>query len=79
MATCLLARLSAPAGVISETTAALANSNTDSDDNGTLQTAGVLNGAVISSTVTLGPSGDTEPTTEIDQLEGVVWAIRQST
>ncbi len=59
------------AGTISETTGALANSDTDSDDNGTAQTAGPLNGAVISSTVTLGPSGNTEPTLETD-LEPVV-------
>lgn len=58
-------------GAIVETTAALANSNTDSDDNGTLQNSGPLSGAVISSAVTLGPSGDTEPTTETD-LQAVV-------
>ncbi len=51
-------------GALAETTAALANSNTDSDDNGTLQTAAPLNGSVISSVVTLGPSGDTEPINE---------------
>ena len=61
----------AASGVVSETTAALANSDTDSDDNGTLQTAGALNGSVISSTVTVGPSGNTEPTLEGD-LEPVV-------
>ncbi len=59
------------AGVSSETVAALANTDIDSDDNGTLQTAGTLSGAVISSSVTLGPSGDTEPIGETD-LEGGV-------
>lgn len=59
------------AGALTESAAALANSNTDSDDNGTLQTAGALNGAVISSTVTLGPSGDVEPTGETD-LEPII-------
>ena len=38
----------------------------DSDDNGTLQTSGALNGSVISLAVTLGPSGNTEPTSETD-------------
>ncbi len=60
-----------PAGIVSETTAALANSDIDSDDNGTLQTAGTLNGAVISSTITLGPTGATEPTGETDLESGV--------
>ncbi|MDS4030865.1 MAG: SdrD B-like domain-containing protein [Candidatus Contendobacter sp.] len=60
-----------PAGIVSETTAALANSDIDSDDNGTLQTAGTLNGAVISSTITLGPTGATEPTGETDLENGV--------
>jgi LPXTG-site transpeptidase (sortase) family protein len=59
------------AGALTETAAALSNSDTDSDDNGNLQTAGALNGAVISSTVTLGPSGDVEPTSEPD-LEIIV-------
>ncbi len=59
------------AGALTETTAALANTDTDSDDNGTRQTAGALNGAVISSTVTLGPTGNTEPTTETDLESGI--------
>lgn len=59
------------AGALTESAAALANGNTESDDNGTLQNAGSLNGAVISSTVTLGPSGDVEPTGETD-LEPVI-------
>ncbi|MEO8357955.1 MAG: sortase, partial [Chloroflexota bacterium] len=59
------------AGAISETAAALANNDTDSDDNGTLQTVGPLSGAVISSTVTLGPSGNTEPASETDLETGV--------
>ncbi len=54
-------------GSLSETTAATANSDIDSDDNGTLQTSG----DVISSVVTLGPSGDTEPTGETDFANGV--------
>lgn len=58
-------------GALTETTAALANSDTESDDNGTRQTAGALNGSVISSTITLGPSGLTEPTGETD-LEAVI-------
>ena len=52
-------------GAISETTAALANSDIDSDDNGTLRTSGLLAGAVASSVITLGP-GATEPTGETD-------------
>lgn len=60
-----------PAGIVSETTAALANSDIDSDDNGTLQTAGTLSGAVISSTITLGPTGATEPIGETDLESGV--------
>ncbi len=60
------------AGVVSETVAPDADvTPTDSDDNGTLQTAGVFNGAVIAQNVTLGPSGNTEPTGETD-LEPVV-------
>ncbi|MDO9301316.1 MAG: SdrD B-like domain-containing protein, partial [Anaerolineales bacterium] len=50
------------AGTISETTAALTELNIDSDDNGTLQ----ISGDVISSAVTLGPAGLTEPTAETD-------------
>lgn len=61
-----------PAGVNSETAAPDADIDVDdSDDNGTLQTAGLLNGAVISEPVTLGPSGDTEPTGEADLEAGV--------
>ena len=42
----------------------------DSDDNGTLDTSGgTFDGAVVSGAVTLGPSGNTEPTGETD-LEG---------
>ncbi len=59
------------AGGITETTAALANTDIDRDDNGTLQTGGLLNGSVISSTVTLGPSGNTEPTSESDLEAGI--------
>ncbi len=59
------------AGTITETTAAIANNDTDSDDNGTLQIAGPLNGSVISSAVTLGPSGDTELTGETDLESGI--------
>lgn len=58
------ATLRALDGTISETVAALTESNTDSDDNGTRQTAGAFNNAVISSAVTLGPTGLTEPTGE---------------
>jgi LPXTG-site transpeptidase (sortase) family protein len=53
------------AGVVTETTAPLANTDIDSDDNGTLQTGG----AVVSSVVTLGPSPATEPSSESD-LDG---------
>lgn len=53
------------AGAITETAAASANSNVDSDDNGTRQTSGLLNGAVASSVVTLGP-GAPEPINETD-------------
>jgi LPXTG-site transpeptidase (sortase) family protein len=53
-------------GSISESTAALSNTDTDSDDNGTLQTSGALNGAVISSFVSLGPNINTEPSGESD-------------
>ena len=52
-------------GVVSETTAALANSDTDSDDNGTLSA-----GDVISSIVTLGPTVTSEPTGETDLSGG---------
>jgi LPXTG-site transpeptidase (sortase) family protein len=54
-------------GVIVESAAATANSNVDSDDNGTLQVGGTHDGAVISSTVSLGgvnpaaePIGETD-------------------
>ncbi len=47
-----------------------ADDDIDSDDNGTLDTStGTFAGAVVSQAVTLGPSGDTEPTNETD-LEG---------
>ncbi|MEW6085140.1 MAG: sortase [Chloroflexota bacterium] len=48
-----------------ETTAALANTDIDDDDNGTLQNAGTFAGAVVSSVTTLGP-GLSEPTNEPD-------------
>ncbi|MFN8381401.1 MAG: sortase [Anaerolineales bacterium] len=51
-------------GTITEAAAASADNTTDSDDNGTRQTAGVFNNAVISSMFTLGPIGNTEPTGE---------------
>ena len=53
------------AGVATETAAPDPDNNTDSDDNGTRQTAGAFNGAVISGAVTLGP-GTTEPTNDTD-------------
>ena len=53
------------AGAINETTAPDPDNNVDSDDNGTLQTAGAFNGSVISSAVTLGP-GTVEPTNDND-------------
>ena len=56
-------------GAISETAAPDPDNDTDSDDNGTLQTAGGFNGAVLSGAVTLGPTaieptndGDADPT-----------------
>lgn len=49
-----------PNGNPIETTAPLANTDIDDDDNGTLQNAGTFAGAVVSSVVTLGP-GLTEP------------------
>jgi len=52
-------------GVLSETAAPDPDNNTDSDDNGTLQTAGAFNGAVISDAVTLGPSNN-EPINDTD-------------
>lgn len=56
-------------GALIETTAATANSDTDSDDNGTLQTSGALSGAVTSSIITLGPATTSEPINESD-LDG---------
>ncbi len=58
-------------GVISEAAAPDADTlpETDSDDNGTLQSAAPLSGAVITQAVTLGPTGLTEPTGETD-LDG---------
>ncbi|WKZ34688.1 MAG: sortase [Anaerolineales bacterium] len=57
-------------GVISETTAADPDNNADSDDNGTLQTGGSFDGAVVSLAITLGP-GTVEPTGESDLETGV--------
>ena len=54
-------------GVIGETAAPDPDNDLDNDDNGTLQTAGAFNGAVISDAVTLGPLG-VEPTGETDPL-----------
>ncbi len=59
------------AGVLSDVATALADSDDDIDDNGMLQSAGPMSGGVISSTITLGPSGDTEPTGETD-LQAVI-------
>jgi LPXTG-site transpeptidase (sortase) family protein len=53
------------AGVVSETTAPSANTDIDNDDNGDLQTGATFTGAVVSSTVTLGPSAN-EPTNDTD-------------
>ena len=52
-------------GSATETAAPDPDNNIDSDDNGTRQTAGAFNGAVISGAVTLGP-GTVEPTTDAD-------------
>jgi LPXTG-site transpeptidase (sortase) family protein len=57
-------------GTTGETTAPGPDNDLDSDDNGTLQTAGTFNGAVVSSAVTLGP-GAVEPDTETDLETGV--------
>lgn len=57
------------AGVIGETAAPDPDNDLDDDDNGTLQTAGAFNGAVISRAVTLGPLG-VEPTNDDDPLPG---------
>ena len=54
------------AGALTETTAAAANTDIDSDDNGTLQTSGTLIGDVTSSIVTLGPAITAEPASEGD-------------
>ncbi|MBL8102568.1 MAG: sortase, partial [Anaerolineales bacterium] len=51
------------AGVVGETTAPDADNDVDNDDNGTRQSSGTFNGAVISSAVTLGPSAS-EPTND---------------
>lgn len=58
-----------PAGALVEVPAALADTDVDSDDNGLRQTSGTLNGAVISSTVTLA-AGINEPTGETDLDNG---------
>lgn len=57
------------AGVIGETAAPDSDTDLDLDDNGTLQTAGAFNGAVISDAVTLGPLGS-EPTNDDDPVPG---------
>ena len=49
------------AGVLAESPAVTSNTDIDSDDNGMLQNSGALNGAVISSGVTLGPALTAEP------------------
>ncbi|WKZ49508.1 MAG: sortase [Anaerolineales bacterium] len=56
-------------GVIGETAAPNPDNDLDLDDNGTLQTAGAFNGAVISDAVTLGPLGS-EPTNDDDPVPG---------
>jgi len=56
-------------GVISETPADDPDDDDDFDDNGTLQTAGAFNGAVISQAVTIGPLS-VEPTGESDLSGG---------
>ncbi|PWH18671.1 MAG: hypothetical protein DDG60_00110 [Anaerolineae bacterium] len=56
-------------GTITETLAPDPDNNVDSDDNGTLQTAGAFSGAVLSRAVTLG--GAAEPTGETDLESGV--------
>ena len=54
-------------GTVSETTAALPETNTDLDDNGTLDTSGgALGGAVVSDTIILGLDYNPEPTAEGD-------------
>jgi hypothetical protein len=57
-------------GTTGETPALGPDNDLDSDDNGTLQTAGAFNGAVVSSAVALGP-GAVEPDTETDLETGV--------
>ena len=58
-------------GVITETAAPDPDNDTDSDDNGTLDTSGgALNGAVVSLPVTLGPIAETEPTDDDDFANG---------
>ncbi|MCC6299155.1 MAG: sortase [Anaerolineales bacterium] len=56
-------------GVIGETAAPDPDNDLDLDDNGTLQTAGSFNGAVLSNAVTLGPLG-VEPTNDDDPAPG---------
>ncbi|MCQ3938728.1 MAG: hypothetical protein DPW18_17030 [Chloroflexi bacterium] len=58
-------------GAITETTAPDPDNDTDSDDNGTLQTSGAFSGAVISQAVALGPNGLSEPLNESDLESGV--------
>ncbi|MBC6940836.1 MAG: hypothetical protein DWB59_12570, partial [Anaerolineae bacterium] len=53
------------AGVIGETAAPDPDNDLDNDDNGTRQTSGAFNGAVLSGAATLGP-GTNEPTGDND-------------
>ncbi len=52
-------------GAVGESAAPDPDNDVDSDDNGTLQSAGTFVGAVVSSPVTLGPSAN-EPVNDID-------------
>lgn len=62
----------AAGGTLSETPAPDPDTDEDDlDDNGTLQTSGDFNRAVISAAVTLGPTGDSEPTDDDDLQSGV--------
>jgi LPXTG-site transpeptidase (sortase) family protein len=60
-------------GVVTEDLASTPDpdNDVDLDDNGTRQTSGALNNAVISKAVTLGPTGLTEPTND-DDLQPLV-------
>lgn len=57
-------------GTISEDVAPLANSDIDSDDNGTADGSGPLGGTVHSSTITVGPGTSSEPLNEQDLDNG---------